>query len=273
MADTALITIRDWQTFVPFDLSKAIGEEKDGARIVHGPLASEDEDYDGEYMVRSGVKKGREMHTRLGAHVDWDHMYLPTHNPETLIGVGKHYDRADGRPLMDTHLRPEGESRYADGCWKGIGSIPMGYSLLGTAVKAQGSKHAYVTEIRYVTIAPQTKGFGQHIERGSGIGGLVTVAKAMMSGVESDIDWTDSWEEFEVPDYLAKALTTGDGIVDDLATGGQTLRTQYMPGSETPRQRRRRRRKKRLSSFAKGLAEAGIVDPERVERDIVRLLT
>lgn len=56
--------------------------------VIEGPLSDPGADLQGDEMDMSGLQKGMELFFRLGGHVDWDHLWERTRDPDYLIGRG-----------------------------------------------------------------------------------------------------------------------------------------------------------------------------------------
>ena len=186
---------KEFEAYVP--ISKAT-ESADGKWLVSGPIASLDEDYDGDILEKAGIIKGLDMFKRLGSHVDWDHQYNKTKNVEYLIGKGIEIGEVDGVPWLTTELFKS--KKKAQDLWQHLqDGGTAGYSLLGKAVKVVGEKPRRIleTQIHMMTIAPSPKGFGQ---TNVVIGPLNQLAKSLVSeciGDEEEVEETaeDTVEE------------------------------------------------------------------------------
>lgn len=178
----SISTIRPFSASV---LIKAV-DAQEGKHIVYGPVASAQKDYDDEILEKAGVWKGLDMHTRLGGHVDWEHLYSKTKDPDTLIGIGVKKALVDGVAHLATRLKV-GQIPLADKVWNmAQRGDHLGYSLEGIA-KARDPKNPkriLETEIHRVTISPSPKGFDNWIKAGD-MPDLATVAKAIASEFEA----------------------------------------------------------------------------------------
>lgn len=250
------------------EISKAACEElPDGTRLVRGPVGATDQkDYDGETLTKASLWKGLEMHERLKGHVDYEHKYDATQDPDFLIGKRKSVENRDGAPFMVTELY-KGHP-LSDKVWSAIQrGVPMGYSISGFATKrdSKDNKKILATEIHRVTITASPKGFeGTTLEVVPSMG---TLAKALVDEFEAD-NQPDLWiEKGAAPerlrrieaqlDLITKALTTGSGIVEAGEGGGAALRTQYMDGDgpgkteEKPVDKKCNRCKRKMKSGTK----------------------
>lgn len=154
--------------------------EEDGQWYVSGPVASTNEDYDGEILEKAGVLKGLQMFWNLGRHVDWEHQYGRTHDPDYVIGKGIKVSTIDGVPWLTTMLYKA--KPYAKKLWDHLQSGgDAGYSIEGI-VKARhpkNHKHVLETEIHRVTISLSPKGYDARIQPGDVAVGLEPVLKAI----------------------------------------------------------------------------------------------
>lgn len=234
-------------------LIKAYEETEDGRWLVSGPIHDLKEDYDEETLEKSGLLKGLEMFVRMGSHVDWEHQFARTRDPEYVIGKGIRITEVDGVPWLTTQLF-KGKA-LAQKLWKHLQEGgEAGYSLEGLA-KARhprNPKHILLTEIHRITISLSPKSYGSRLRVGPAPA-LATLAKSLVSEVQSG-DFSE-WEPVSAaprprarsggearpaprrqtvpPTKRAKkALTTGEGIVSAGQTGGAALRAQQIAGNQ-----------------------------------------
>jgi hypothetical protein len=257
--------------------------------IVSGPVADVDvADYDGETLVKAGVMRGLELHGKLGGHIDYEHQYPKTKDPKWLIGKSVEVSEVDGKPWLTVLLHKAGPgAELARKVWDSVkNGIRMGFSIWGSGVKDRlDPKRIIDTKIMMVTIAPSPKGFGQFLQAGEAPAGLYAIAKALTDdgvvlGIEDD--WTEIEKaETEMWPPIAKALTTGDGIVQPGEQGGPALRSQYLKRGLTPttygdrddsKLRKRRRKKKRTAAIEKALSDRGIRNPSAVAARVIALI-
>lgn len=231
---------KPFESFCP--LSKADGgtADTDAPMVVSGPIASETSDFDGDTMLRAGIVKGLDMFNRLGGHVDYNHLFGQTQDPDHIIGQGEVF-YVEGRPWLKTTLR-KGNS-LAEKTWRMVrDGVHCGYSLLGNGVR-DGNK-VVSTIIKMITIAPQPKGFDQFLQVGTPVGSLQSLAKALVDDTQLAglaPEWTpllalssDRMRHLStspisyLPPLLAKSLTTGNDVVMPGDTGGAVMRPQFL---------------------------------------------
>lgn len=203
-------------------LIKAHEETEDGRWLVSGPIHDLKEDYDEETLEKSGLLKGLDMFVRMGAHVDWEHQYARTRDPDYVIGKGIEIKEIDNVPWLTTMLY-KGKA-LAQKLWQHLQEGgEAGYSLEGLA-KARhprNPKHILLTEIHRITISLSPKSFGSRLRVGPAPA-LATLAKSLVAEYEAG-DFAE-WKR------VNKALTTGEGIVGEGQTGGAALRKQEIAG-------------------------------------------
>ena len=185
------------------------------------------------------------MFDKLGSQVVWDHLWAKTHDPDTIIGKGISRTLIDGVPWLTTKLRKG--LKLAQSVYQFyLDGMKLGYSIQGTGVRdPKDPTNVKRMAITMITIAPQPKGFDQFMVAGPVPVnyGLDSIAKAIMSGDE--VTPIGRWQPVE----YEKALTTGAGIVEGGAQGGQALREQYLANdvqSESFGEKPKRRKKKSL---------------------------
>jgi hypothetical protein len=258
-----------------FGFIKAVGED-DGDWLISGPIASLKPDYDGDTILNKAIEMGLRMYERLGGQVDWEHKYKRSKDPDDIIGRSVGYTRLNGQIWMTTLL--DKGNALAQKIWRmakaktadGKPLHKLGYSVLGKGVKDDNG-NVTETEIHFVTIAPQPKGFDQFMQVGAAPGRMMTLCKAVGG---------TTWEELEC------ALTTGDGIVQEGATGGAALRTQFLKGGLQPtggklepvgtgglHHPRRRKKKVRIhKSVLDAFEAAGSATPELTASRVLSLI-
>lgn len=196
-------------------------ETADGRWLVHGQVASSKEDYDGEVLEKAGVAKGLDMFKRLGAHVDYEHQYSRTKDPDVIIGKGVDITYIEGAPYLTTELYKS--KPLAQKVWRHLqAGGAAGYSLEGRALARdpKNPKRVTETEIHRITISPSPKGYDNRLYLGAP--SLQGLAKAI---VEEGIDGIPQADE--IMDFT-KSLTTGEGIVMEGERGGAALRKQAL---------------------------------------------
>ena len=225
---------------VTASLLKAV-KTQDGEWVLSGPIAAKGEDYDGDIIDDAAVKKGLTFFDRLGKHVDWGHMYARTKNPKYLIGKGIHFQGPDGRTWLKTVLDKTNE--IAQELWKKATSpdgFACGYSLEGLLkghVQEKNRRRIIDTEIHRITIDPSPKGYGNHLQVGMPAGSFAQLSKSVSADCKLGLcesGWIpeSKWRGFEDGERaFRKSMTTGAGIVQDGATGGQAIRKQNLQGS------------------------------------------
>lgn len=250
-------------------------EQVDGEWLVSGPVHDLAEDYDGETMEKSGILNGLRTFFKLGAHVDREHLYAKTRNPDDIVGVAKGVSEVAGVPWLTVQLRKS--NHHARAIWEAVrDGVPMGFSILGRALRrdAKNPKHITDTEITMVTIAAQPKSFGSRLQVGASPAPIMELAKAI---VRDDRGWVSVREydsmQASVSDLAAriaaveKALTTGSGIVESGASGGQALRGQCLMGASADGRARKRKRRRARQDTEVSKARIGF---DRLVRRIMR---
>ena len=196
----------------PFDISvmiKSAVESPEGDWIVSGPVASLKEDYDGHVLAKAGVLNGLKTFFRLGGHVDYEHRYLETQDPDDIIGKAIDFKEVDGIPWIVVKLRKSVD--LSKKVWRAVNDpdspVPMGFSLIGHAVRRDPKNKNSIQDtcIRMMTISPLAKGFEQvrlHIGDATT---PMALAKALVGEVSGELPST-AWRSV---DYLDKAARAG----------------------------------------------------------------
>ena len=230
------VSKRFFEAFCPLTKAEGGTGPGDAPMVVSGPIASETKDYDGDEIVRAGVVKGLQTFVGLGGHVDYNHLFAVSQDPDHIIGKGEVF-YVDSRPWLKTTLRKG--NPWAEKAFRMVqDGLHCGYSLLGNGTR--DGKKVVSTDIKMITIAPQPKGFDQFLQVGTPAGSLHAIAKALMADTPASVPGLSAWLSGVVSpgvsplDYLdphiAKALTTGDGVVVPGDAGGRALRPQYVGG-------------------------------------------
>lgn len=183
-------------------LLKAATRTKNGDAIISGPVASEQEDFDGEVLERSGIWKGLQTYQRLHMPVDYEHQYSQNPDPKWMIGEGVCIKSVDGRPWLSTRLFMD--NPLAQRVFKHVeAGRRAGYSIEGMygARDAGNPRRVLSTVITCITVSLNPKGMDQQMIAG----GLPTLAKA-----------------------ITKAITTGSASVNEASTGGAALRRESL---------------------------------------------
>lgn len=281
-------------TIAPFQaycLIKSATEEN-GEWVISGPVASEEEDYDGQTLERSGIIKGLTKFMRMGGLVDWEHLYMKTQNLKYIVGQGSVF-YVNGRPWVKTVLDKSCELAQQIWDWVVNKKKRMGYSILGKGVLDATGKRVISTDIDMVTLSPLPKGFDQFIIPGMPAGAQAQLAKAIslfgehhdfgdLMMVAKAITNPELERSIEVPaivqitasSAMVKAFTTGAGVVQPGSTGGAALRSQTilrgdgssMPSASFDGAPQRRKKKRRVvSPIEKALIAKG-ASPEAAYR-------
>lgn len=229
-------------------ITKAASEGDD--MVVYGPIHPLEEDYDKDILTKAFVQDGLKMFRKLNSHVDWDHKYRDTGDPQYLIGYGlDDYEQSDGRMGLKTRLYKS--SAIARDVFQKLNEgATFGYSIDGVLHKRDDKDRRKLIsgEIHRITIAPSPKGFGNYLKPGEPPATAMAVAKAICRDGQcfSEGRVPAGWLPIESPeaqslldddrlsrlesriDHLLKAFTTGSGVVQPGSTGGQALRTQFL---------------------------------------------
>ncbi|MEP6757412.1 MAG: XkdF-like putative serine protease domain-containing protein, partial [Chthonomonadales bacterium] len=122
-------------------------EEVNGDWIVSGPIASQEEDYDGDIITKSAVLSGLSMFFKLGGHVDYEHQYeksKDTGKPDPDYLIGKAIDvfnNAEDRNRPWVRIQLYKSSELAKKVWHKIqDGCPMGVSLFGRSLHEKGTE-------------------------------------------------------------------------------------------------------------------------------------
>ena len=279
---TSKYEVRDFTCYV--DVCKAEGGPESDDMEVSGPVASEQRDLQGDTMLRVGIWKSLVGYFKnYGAHVDWEHLYVKTHDPKWIIGRGKEAVSVDGRPWLVAKLFKSNPiaidvfNRIKDGA-------RIGYSIVGSAMRDPRTRETMTSSIKFVTLAPLPIGADQYTQVGAPTGGIVQIAKALTIEGEQCYGLEPSWRMPTDTErvMLAKAMMTGSGIVEGGDTGGAALRTQAL-GPDfgecgCTRDKKCKKHQKKLevvtadTELEKALCAAGVRDFRTGALDLTRLI-
>lgn len=232
-------TILSREFAVCWPITKAVGGGDDGPRRVTGPVSTETEDFDGQTLLAKAIVSGMRTFEALGSHVDLEHMFRKTKDWDWVIGKGVRFEVHGNLPYLTTELYPFEQKPRAEQVWRHLqANGAAGYSIEGVA-KAQSDdgRVIYDAEIYLVTICLQPKNFGSRLSVGE-LSKAFDAECARARAPRSPV--------YAVRARLAKAMETGEGVVQPGEEGGPALRVQCLCAACRRKKRRNGRPPARL---------------------------